>query len=403
MTRARDPSAVACVLIVDDIDSNVQHLELILRMAGASSVHVVTDARTAVDRCLEVLPDVVLMDLDIPHVDGHAVLTSLRRVLPDEGFLPVLVLTGDTTTQARERALDAGVNDFLTKPYDDVEFVQRVRNLLTMRALYRTVQRHNLELQTQLDAHAEGHRRVTVERDLRRARVADAIRDGALRMVFQPIVDLAGGHTVGVEALARFDCDPRRSPAEWFAEAAEVDLGVELDLAAIGASLGALDWLPPDVFLSLNLSPATAISGRIHEALRGVPTDRIVLELTEHTRIDDYDVLRVALDELRQQGARVAVDDAGSGYAGLEQILRLRPDIVKLDLEFTRTIDADPVRRALATSLVTFGRDTGEVIIAEGIETAEEFDTLERLGVCWGQGFYLARPGPLADHGPVRR
>jgi EAL domain-containing protein (putative c-di-GMP-specific phosphodiesterase class I)/ActR/RegA family two-component response regulator len=403
MTCAKDPSAVACVLIVDDVDSNVQHLERILRMAGASWVHTITDARIAVDLCAEVLPDIVLMDLDIPHIDGHAVLTSLRRVLPDEGFLPVLVLTSDTTTQARERALDAGVNDFLTKPYDDVEFVQRVRNLLTMRALYRTVQRHNLALQAELDAHAEGHRRVSVERDLRRARVAGAIADGALRMVYQPIVDLAGGQVVGVEALARFDCDPPRSPSAWFAEAAEVDLAIDLDLAAIEASLGALDWLPPDVFLSLNVSPATAISGRLHESLRGVRSDRIVLELTEHTRIDDYDVLRAALDELRQQGARVAVDDAGAGYAGLQQILRLRPDIVKLDLEFTHTIDADPVRRALATSLVTFGRDTGEVIIAEGIETMEELDTLGRLGVCWGQGFYLARPGPLADHGSVHR
>ncbi|HEX4983614.1 MAG TPA: EAL domain-containing response regulator [Ilumatobacteraceae bacterium] len=403
MMRANDPSGVACVLIADDIDSNVQHLERILRMAGASSVHTVTDAGSAVDRCLEVVPDVILMDLDMPGIDCHAVLTSLRRDLPDEGFLPVLVLTGDTTTQARERALDAGVNDFLTKPYDDVEFVQRVRNLLTMRALLRTVQRHNLELQAELDAHAEGHRRVTVERDLRRARVADAIADGALRMVYQPIVDLADGQMVGVEALARFDCDPRRSPAAWFAEAAAVDLAIELDLAAVEASLGALDWLPPDVFLSLNVSPATAISGRIHESLRGAASSRIVLELTEHTRIEDYDVLLAALDDLRQQGVRVAVDDAGAGYAGLQQILRLRPDIVKLDLEFTRTIDADPVRRALATSLVTFGRDTGEMIIAEGIETLEEFETLGRLGVCWGQGFYLAPPGPLADHGPVRR
>ena len=403
MTRPKDPSAVDCVLIVDDVDSTVKHLELMLRMAGASTVHTVADAQSAVDRCVEVLPDVVLLDLDMPHVDGHEVLTSLRRVLPDEGFLPVLVLTGDTTTQARERALDAGINDFLTKPYDDVEFVQRVRNLLTMRALYRTVRRENLELQAELDAQAEGHRRVTVERDLRRARVADVIADGALRMVYQPIVDLAGGQTVGVEALARFDCDPLRSPAAWFAEAAEVGLAIELDVAAIEASLGALEWLPEDVFLSVNVSPATAISGRINECLRGVASDRIVLELTEHTRIDDYDVLVAALDELRQRGARIAVDDAGAGYAGLQQILRLRPDIVKLDLEFTRAIDADPVRRALATSLVTFGRDTGEVIIAEGIETLEEFDTLERLGVCWGQGFYLARPGPLADHGPVRR
>ena len=239
----------------------------------------------------------------MPHVDGHEVLNTVRRVLPDEGFLPVLILTGDTTNQARERALDAGVNDFLTKPYDDVEFVQRVRNLLTMRALYRTVQRHNLQLQAELDAHAEGRRRVTVESDLRRARVADVIADGALRMVYQPIVDLAGGQTVGVEALARFDCDPPRAPAAWFAEAAAVGLAVELDLAAVEAALGALDWLPEDVFLSVNVSPATAISGRLHECLRGIPSHRIVLELTEHTRIDDYDILRSALDVLRQEGA----------------------------------------------------------------------------------------------------
>ena len=267
----------------------------------------------------------------------------------------------------------------------------------------RTVQRHNLELQAELDVHAEGHRRVTVESDLRRARVADVIADGALRMVTNRSSTSQAGkpsawrrwHDSTAIRHGRRRRGSRRPPT--------VGLAIELDLAAIEAALGALDWLPEDVFLSVNVSPATAISGRLHECLRGIPSHRIVLELTEHTRIDDYDILRSALDVLRQEGARIAVDDAGAGYAGLQQILRLRPDIVKLDVEFTRTIDADPVRRALATSLVTFGRDTGEVIIAEGIETLEEFDTLGRLGVCWGQGFYLARPGPLADHGPVRR
>jgi EAL domain-containing protein (putative c-di-GMP-specific phosphodiesterase class I) len=266
-----------------------------------------------------------------------------------------------------------------------------------MRVLYQTVQRHNLELQAELDVHTEDHRRVTVERDLRRTRVADAITDGALRMVYQPIVDLGAGRIVGVEALARFDCEPSRPPTEWFAEAAEVDLTIELDVAAIEASLGALSHLPSDAFLSLNSSPATVVSGRLDDSLKGMPGDRIVIELTEHSKVDDFDALGAALEDLRGRGVRVAVDDAGAGYAGLQQIFRLRPDIIKLDLEFTRAIDVDPVRRALATSLVTFGHETGAVIIAEGIETSAELDTLERLGVGWGQGFYLAGPGPLTD------
>ena len=137
------------------------------------------------------------------------------------------------------------------------------------------------------------------------------------------------------------------------------------------------------------------MSAGIVEALSRVAGSRIVLELTEHTRIDDYPALLEALDELRQHGVRIAVDDAGAGYAGLQQILGLRPDIIKLDVDLTRGIDTDPVRRALAACLVRFGEDTNSVIVAEGIETAAELETLRQLGVPWGQGYLLARPGPL--------
>lgn len=403
LARANDPFADARVVIVDDDASNVQLIEHLLRDAGASNLHAVTDARVAVDRCLEIRPDIVLLDLHMPYVDGHSVLASLRRQLPSDEFLPVLVLTADTTSAVRERALDAGANDFVTKPYDRVEVVQRVRNLLTMRALYRTVQRHNAELRAELDAHARERHRIAIEGSLRRSRVETAISERALRMVFQPIVDLAGEQIVGVEALARFDRDPPRSPEVWFAEAAEVGLAVELDLAAIDASLEALGRLPPDIFLSVNCSPATATSGGVRESVNRVDGRRIVLELTEHTRIDDYTALIAALDDLRGQGVRIAVDDAGAGYAGLRQILRLHPDIIKLDVELTRGIDADPVRRALAASLVTFGRDTDALIIAEGIETADELDVLRSLGVRWGQGYHLARPGPLPIPRSIRQ
>jgi EAL domain-containing protein (putative c-di-GMP-specific phosphodiesterase class I) len=131
------------------------------------------------------------------------------------------------------------------------------------------------------------------------------------------------------------------------------------------------------------------------ELVREVPAGRLVVELTEHDRVDDYAYLLQALTRLRDLGARIAVDDAGSGFASLQHILNIRPDIIKLDLALTRDIDTDPARRALASSLVMFGRDIGAVIIAEGIETRDELDTIRALGLQHGQGFYLAHPSEL--------
>jgi EAL domain-containing protein (putative c-di-GMP-specific phosphodiesterase class I) len=98
---------------------------------------------------------------------------------------------------------------------------------------------------------------------------------------------------------------------------------------------------------------------------------------------------------MRANGVRLAVDDAGSGWASLSHILKLRPDIIKLDITLTRDIAVDPIKRALGASLVAFGQDIGSTLIAEGIETAEEQKALDQLGVSWGQGYYIARPGEL--------
>jgi putative two-component system response regulator len=130
-----------CVLVVDDSRWRVEPLEQMLQIAGASSVEVVSDGWVAVARCIELRPDLVVVDLGAPCSNGLGLLGVLRRTLPDEGFLPLLVLTDETTKQTRDRALDAGANELLTRPYDQAEFVQRVSNLLTMRALYQAVQR----------------------------------------------------------------------------------------------------------------------------------------------------------------------------------------------------------------------------------------------------------------------
>jgi EAL domain-containing protein (putative c-di-GMP-specific phosphodiesterase class I) len=202
---------------------------------------------------------------------------------------------------------------------------------------------------------------------------------------------------VSLEALARFWTEPMRSPAAWFAEAAEVGLGTELELAAITSALERLSEFPPDVALALNVSPATALDRRFVDLLIDFAS-QLVIEITEHAQVDDYDALQVALMPLRQRGAKLAIDDVGAGFANLRHILRLAPDIVKLDLSLTSEIARDPAREALASSLVGFATGVGASIAAEGISSDEDLALLRSLGVNYGQGFYLARPSPLLMH-----
>ena len=247
---------------------------------------------------------------------------------------------------------------------------------------------------------------VNDERGDRRARIVDALDAGQPRMVFQPIVRLHDMHVCGAEALARFDAEPR-DPSLWFGEAAMVGLGTELELAAIGNALARLHELPEEAYVSLNVSPETVLDERLEAALAGTPGERILLEITEQAPIADYVPVVAALRRLRSRGVRLAVDDAGAGYASLNHILRLRPDVIKLDVALTRDVDSDPARQALAKALTDFARSIGASIVAEGVETQAELDMLSWLGVTCAQGYFLARPGdlplPAIDAVPVGR
>lgn len=218
----------------------------------------------------------------------------------------------------------------------------------------------------------------------------------AFRVVYQPIVELSSGAVQGFEALSRFDVAPYRTPDLWFADAASIGLGVDLELAAIDAALAGLTALPDHTYLSFNAGPDTVVSGRLDEVLKGKPMDRLVLELTEHTQITAEEPFLDELMMLRGRGVKIAIDDAGAGYSGLQQIIRIAPDILKLDRSLVTGIHADPVRRSLATAMVHFATETGATIVAEGIETAEESRALASLGMHRGQGWYFGRPGDLA-------
>ncbi len=223
------------------------------------------------------------------------------------------------------------------------------------------------------------------------------LADRSLQTVFQPIVDLRTGDTVGAEALARFTAPPFRAPDLWFAEAAELGLGTELEVTALRSALEQLVTLPSGLYLSINASPATIVSAEFRASMKEIPAERVVLELTEHTGIDDYHLFGEAIAELRSNGLRLAVDDAGAGFSSFRHILNLRPDIIKLDIALTRGIDTDPARRALGSAMLTFGLDAYNAsIVAEGIETKSELSTLQGLGCHYGQGYYLGRPAQMS-------
>jgi PAS domain S-box-containing protein len=228
-----------------------------------------------------------------------------------------------------------------------------------------------------------------------RLEILRAIHGNAVVPAFQPIVTLAERRMVGVEALSRFTVpDDRRGPQDWFTDAAAVGLSVELELHALRVALQAARDLPEHCYVSVNVSPPTLTSPALARLLRrsGMPMTRLVLELTEHASVEDYDELRRALAPLREQGVRLAVDDAGAGYASFRHILALAADVIKLDRTIVSGIDADPARKALAAAVVRFAHDIGSIVIAEGIETDPELSALEQIGVDSAQGYLLGRP-----------
>lgn len=229
------------------------------------------------------------------------------------------------------------------------------------------------------------------ERDL----LSDVLDEGGPTMVVQPIVDLGTGNVWAYEALARFPGRDGWGPLDWFAAASRVGLGAALEAAAIHNALALLPRLPDEVFLSVNASAAALLgSASIAALLTGPVAPRLIVEVTEHERIGDLHQVDAVLARARAAGVRVAVDDAGSGFAGLEHILDLAPEVLKLDRRLVHGIAADPARQAMCEAMVGFCRRTGAVLVAEGVETPEDLEILRPLGVDHAQGYLLGRPGP---------
>jgi EAL domain-containing protein (putative c-di-GMP-specific phosphodiesterase class I) len=214
---------------------------------------------------------------------------------------------------------------------------------------------------------------------------------------FQPIRDLGTGEIVGAEALTRFVSSPFRSPDQWFDEADSIGRGLELEFLALETALLAALELPAQLYVGVNLSPAACLDPRLNDIVRdsGLKPVRIVVELTERSAVADYARLAAALAPLRSAGLRIAIDDVGAGFSSMRHILRLGPELIKLDRTIVAGIDNNPNQRALCAAMVSFSSQIGASLVVEGIETNSELATVTELGVNIGQGYLLGRPSVL--------
>lgn len=382
------------VLVADD-DADVRATlgGIIETEPGMTLIGTAPTAAAAVGICAAEKPDVAVIDVGMPG-GGALAARGIRRGSPDTH---VIVLSGHGDPATVNAMIEAGANSYLVKSSDLDSILGAIRRAASGQGgtLSTEVTGGVLE---ELNEQLSVRRRIEERKMRSLQRIRRALKDGSQRLtVFQPICDIETGEPTAVEALTRFYGSPRRTPDKWFAEATEAGGSClrDLELVCAASALSALEVLREDLSLSVNLSPSTVGSAGFRRMLREHDATRIIVEITEHAPVKDYGAMRSILAGVREAGARVAIDDAGAGFASLRHILRLEPEIIKLDRELTSGIEDDPHQQALAAGLIAFAEQTGSQIVAEGIETDAQVAALIGLGVKWGQGYHFAQPGPL--------
>lgn len=350
----------------------------------------VADAHAAITVAIDECPDLILLDVEMPGGGGPAAARTIASVCPD---VRIVAISAHADKEHVLSMVREGVSGYVVKGADPNEVLDTIRRCARGETVFMppsasTVMReHAMLARDMAEAEVDRHDRV--------ARMRGICDGDAIEIVFQPIADLISGKLFGVEALARFPEHQDLNTGEWFDEAVDLGMTSALELAALRLAIeefnrSAFDDLP----VSINLSPATLLEAQLLSMIEGLER-HLVIEITEHERIDDYDAVNAVRKQLAKRGVRVAVDDTGAGFASLRHILDLTPDLVKLDISITKDVDIDDSRRALAKGLVTFAREIGARVVAEGIERRGELACMREIGVDYGQGFFIARPSPV--------
>jgi EAL domain-containing protein (putative c-di-GMP-specific phosphodiesterase class I) len=361
----------ARVLVVDDEPALRRGISRILRTADYE-VAVAADGGDAA-RLLETERfDLILTDIDLPGMSGLDLLRHARARGLDSA---VMLITGYPAVQTAVEALDNGAASYLIKPVEAQTLLDAVRRAIDLRAATRAV---------------------AAPQPAAAREALDANFDRALQslwMAYQPIIRWSTRETFAHEALVRSGDPGLPGPSDLLGAADRLGRLYEIGRVIRGRVAEAARETPADT-LFVNLHPCDLLDPELYDGrtpLAGV-AKRIVLEITERAALDQIADVRDRVAGLRALGYRLAVDDLGAGYAGLSSFAQVEPEVVKIDMSLVRGIDTEPMKRKLVGSMVSLCADMQLLLVAEGVETVAERDTLVGLGCDFLQGYLFARP-----------
>ncbi len=324
-------------------------------------------------------PDLILLDLKMPGMDGHEVCRKLKSDRATE-HIPVIMLTSQKQTLDKVQALNLGAVDYIGKDFSFEEILARINVALRLASANTNVQSND-------------------ERNKRIMELRDIIDNKRLTILFQPIVRLSTREPIGYEALTRGPADgPWQNALYLFNFASEVNMFEELDATCRRLAAQQATFLHKKQMLFVNTDPAIINTSDFQRMafLEGTSLlpSQICFEITERTCVKNFAQLSAQLNRFKSQGIKIAIDDVGSGYSSLSAVAELTPEFVKADISLIRSINESEAKRNLVMAIQSFAQRLNSDLIAEGVETEEEYATLVGLGFAFGQGYLFGRPAP---------
>ena len=327
--------------------------------------------------------DAVLSDIAMPGLNGIEMLRAVRERDLD---VPVIMNTGDPSVDTAAKAMEFGALRYLVKPVERDLLVATVGDAVRLGRLARL--KRETAAYLGLTDRQPGDRaglEVSLDRALK-----------TMTMAYQPIVEPANRRITGFEALVRTSEPALPTPAALFGAAERLGRLREVARTIRQNVALTLPDVPDGIDVFINLHPSDLQDEQLYasDAPLAAFAQRVVLEITERAPLEDGTGVPERIRRLRQIGYRIAIDDLGAGYAGLNYFTLLTPDVVKLDIALVRNIGEEPVKQKLVGSMTRLCQDLNIAVIAEGVETAAERDTVSELGCALMQGYWFARPGP---------